>query len=111
GLRGGDRQRDRLQIPHLADQDHVRVLPKDVFQRVGEGQGVAAQLPLVDQRLLVLVQEFDRIFDRYNVMREVTVDVVDHRRLRGRLAAAGRSGYQHQPAGALGVVTADRREV
>ena len=41
---------------------------------------------LVDDRLLVRVQEFDRVFDRDDVIRRVLVAVVEHRRKRRRLA-------------------------
>ena len=48
----GDRQRglDGLEVAHLADQHHVRVLPEDVLERVLEGRGVGADLALVHDR-------------------------------------------------------------
>jgi len=38
------------------------------------------------------VKELDRVLDRHDVLSAVRVDVVDHRRERGRLAGAGRTG-------------------
>ncbi|KAG1253851.1 hypothetical protein G6F66_015081 [Rhizopus arrhizus] len=55
---------------------------------------VAVRFALVDQALLRGVHEFDRVLDGEDVAVFVLVDVVDHRRQRGRLAraAAGRPG-------------------
>ena len=36
GLGGGERGRDRLEVAHLADEDHVGVLAKRGAQRLGE---------------------------------------------------------------------------
>ena len=48
GLGRGDRGRHRLQIAHLADEDHVRILPQHVAQRVGERARIDADLALLD---------------------------------------------------------------
>ena len=61
--------------------------------------GVLADLALVDQALLVLVHELDRVLDRDDVVGAVAVDVVDQRAERRGLARAGRAGDQHQPLG------------
>ena len=60
--------RDRLEVAHLADQDHVRVLAQRGLQRVGEAGRVRAELALVDDALLVLVEELDRVLDRHDVL-------------------------------------------
>src|SRR3954470_14480764 len=57
---------------------------------------MAPDLALVDQALLVVVYELDRIFDRDDVIRSRPVDVVDHRGERRRLAGAGRTGDEHE---------------
>ncbi len=36
GLSRGHRERDGLEVPHLTDQDHVRVLPQDLPEGPGE---------------------------------------------------------------------------
>ncbi|MCY1233708.1 hypothetical protein D9M69_413680 [compost metagenome] len=59
---------------------------------------VRPQLALVDQALLGVVDEFDRVFHRQDVTHVVFIAMVDHRRQRGGLARAGRPGHQHQPA-------------
>ena len=49
GLGRGERDRDRLQVTHLADQDDVGVLAQHVLERVLERVRVLADLALVDQ--------------------------------------------------------------
>ena len=74
------------------------ILAQHVAQRRGEARRVRAQLALVDQALLVLVQELDRVFDGDDVAAAVLVDVVDHRRQAGGLAAAGGAGDEDDAA-------------
>ena len=56
------------------------------------------------------MEELDRILDRHHVRASRAVDVVDHRRERGALAAAGRAGDQHEAAFFLGDSLQDRRQ-
>ena len=67
-------------------------------------------LALVDQALLVLVHELDRILDRDDVILPRPVDVVDHRAERRRLARAGRTGDEHQPLVQLAELQDVRRQ-
>ena len=69
GLGRGQRGRDRLEVAHLAEQDHVGVLAERGAERLGEAAGVGADLALVDDAALVPVQELDRILDREDVRR------------------------------------------
>ena len=68
GLGRGERGRDRLEVAHLADEDHVRVLAERGAQRLGEARRVGADLALVDDAALVAVHELDRILDREDVL-------------------------------------------
>ena len=108
----GDAQRrfDRLEVAHLADQDDVGVFTERGAQRVGEALGVAVHLALVDEAALVLVHELDRILDREDVVLPLLVDLVDHRRQRRRLAAAGRAGDEDEAARPFGQRRQHRRE-
>ena len=54
-------------------------------------------LALVDEALLVLVHELDRIFDRDDVILPLPVDRIHHRAQRRRLARAGRTGDEDEP--------------
>ena len=102
--------RDRLHVAHLADEDHVGVLAQRGLQAGGEGGGVLADLALVDEAALVLVQELDRVLDGEDVIVAGLVDLVDQRGERGRLAGAGRAGHEHDPARLLGELADDRRQ-
>ena len=53
---------------------------------------------LVDDRPVVAMEELDRVFDGHDVRAAVVVDVVDHRRERRALAAAGGAGDEHEAA-------------
>ena len=68
GLGRGQRGRDRLEVAHLAEEDHVGVLAERAAERIGEPGRVAADLALVDDAALVLVQELDRVLDRDDVV-------------------------------------------
>ena len=104
GLGRGQRRGDRLQVAHLADQDHVGVLPQGRLQPEGEVDRVGADLALVDDRALVGVEELDRVLDREDVVLALGVDHVDHRRQGGRLARAGRPGDEDEAARPAGEV-------
>ena len=95
GLGGGQRDLDRLAIAHLADEDHLRRLAQRGPQGQGERRRVAVQLALMDGRLLVVVQELDRILDGQDVIGPGLVDQIDDRRQRRRLAGSGRPGDEH----------------
>ena len=111
GFGRGQCEADGLEVAHFADQDVVRVLSQRGSQRVRERQRVRPELALVDEALLRLVHELDRILDRQDMTVFVLVDVVAHRRQRRRLARAGRPGAQDQPARTVGQVGEDLRGV
>ncbi len=100
GLRGRQRGGDRLQVAHLAHQDHVRVLAQHAPQRLGEAERVLAHLPLVNDRLLAGVQELYRVLDGDDVDLALVVDDVNQGGLGGGLAVAGGPGDEDQPLGA-----------
>ena len=85
----------RLQVAHLADQHDVRILAQRRPERVREAAGVAVDFALVHETVLVLMDVLDRILDGEDVIVPLGVDLVDHRRQRRRLAAAGRPGDEH----------------
>jgi hypothetical protein len=60
-----------------------------------------SSLSLIDQAFLIAMHELDRILDRDHMIRAGLVDVVDHRRQRGRLSGASRPGHDHQPLGEI----------
>ena len=100
--------RDRLQVAHLADEDHVGVLAERRAEALGERRRVLADLALVDDAGPVPVQELDRVLDREDVLVAGVVDVVEQRRERRRLARAGRAGDEHEAARLVGELVEPR---
>ena len=98
GFRGDERRLDRLEIPQLADEDDVGILPKRAAHRVRERARVDRHLALADDGAVVTVEELDWILDRHHVGRPRGVHVIHERGERGALAAAGRSGHEHEPS-------------
>src|SRR3546814_1940520 len=88
------READRFEVAHFTDEDDVRVLTQRRAQRLVETERVAVNFALVDQTLLRLMDELDRVLDRQDMPVFVLVDVIDHRRQCRRLAGAGRPGDQ-----------------
>src|SRR2546430_2016304 len=101
-LRRRDRGRDRLEVAHLAEEDHVGVLTQGSARRFGEARRVRPDLALVDDAALVTVYELDRVFDREDVLGALAVDLVDQGRQRRRLAGPGRPGDQDEATRLLG---------
>ena len=89
-------------IAELADQDHVGVLAQRSTQGREVRLGVDPDLALVDDAVLVVVEDLDRVFDGDDVLPARLVDVVDDRGERRRLAGAGRAGDEHEPAVLVG---------
>ena len=101
---------DRLEVAHFADQHDVGVLAQHGAQGVREGVRVGVELALVDEALLVAVKELDRVLDRHDVELLLAVDLVDHRRLRRRLARARRPADEDQAARLVAEELDDRRQ-
>jgi hypothetical protein len=110
GLGRGERGRNRLEVSHLADEDHVGVLAQRGLQAEREALRIRAQLPLVHDALLVLVQELDRILDTEDVLVARVVDEVEHRRERSRLAGARWARHEHEAARLLRELLEHRRQ-
>ena len=108
GLGRGERGCDRLEVAHLADEDHVGVLAERCAQALGEARRVEPDLALVDDAALVLVDELDRVLDREDVLGARAVHLVDQRRERRRLARAGWAGDQDEAARLLGELVEGR---
>ena len=85
-------------IAHFTEHDDVRVLPQDIFERVMKRLRVQSDFALFNDTLVVFKNKFNRVFERDDVLFEIAVDVLDHRRKRGGLAATGRPGHQHDAA-------------
>jgi len=96
GAGGGERQFDRLEIAHFADEDDVGVLAQGAFEGGGERARVEADFAMVDERGFAFVDEFDRVLDGEDVVFPVLVRVIHHGGQGGGLAGAGGAGHQDQ---------------
>ena len=85
-------------VADFADQDNVGSGTHGAAQRAVIRLGVEPDLALVDDRLLVRVQELDRVLDREDMVRRIFVAVVDQRRQRRRLAGTCRAHHQDKTA-------------
>ena len=90
GFRGGDGGRDRLDIAHFTEHDHVRRLAQSCTQGAGEAGGVAGDLTLADDALLMRVQVFDRVFDGDDMAAAGGIDLVHQTGQGRRFTVAGR---------------------
>ncbi len=64
GFGGGQGGLNRLEVPHLADQDNVGVLPEDMSKGCGKVLGIRVHLPLIDDAFLMAMKVFDGILNR-----------------------------------------------
>src|SRR5215210_794972 len=71
-------QGDGLEVSHLPYQDHIRVLPEDVLQCLGEALCVLVYLPLVYDALLVGVEELYWVLNTHYVLASGFVYFVYH---------------------------------
>ncbi len=88
----------RLQIPHLSDHDHIRILPQSIFKSTGKGRGVGVDFSLVDERGIMSMEILDRILNRQDVTMPFLVDLVDQSCQGSGFSAAGGTGHQDQTA-------------
>jgi hypothetical protein len=72
--------------------------------------GIGVDFALIHQAFLMIVEKFDRVFDRNHVLFAFAVDLVQHRGQRGRFSGACRTGHQNQPARLVAQRLHDRRK-
>src|SRR5207244_4716259 len=94
-LRGFHCNLNGLSVAHLANKNHFRSLPKCSAQAVSEAAGIAMQLTLVDNAILVRVKKLDWVLNRENVIGMQFVDQINNCCQRRRLSRAGWPCHQH----------------
>ena len=107
GLGGFERDARGLEISELADEDDIGVFAERGAERGREALGVAADLTLVDEGSLVLVDVLDRVLNGDDVDGSLAIDEVDERREGGGLAASGGPGDEDE----AGAELAERSEL
>lgn len=70
----------RFSICYLATQHENRRLTQCVFWGILPIAGIHAQFPLIDDRLLVLVNTFHRTLDNDDMTTGLTIALIDHGR-------------------------------
>ena len=108
-LGGSENSRHRLQVSHLSDENHVRILTQRMAQRGCKGERVRTYLTLIHYRVAMRMHELDWILHRHDVERALGVDQIDDCGKRGRLAGAGGSGHEDQSPWLGGHLSNDRR--
>ena len=94
---GLHRELRRVRIADLADHQHIRILPQQRAQGIGETEThLVIDLKLIDAGKI----ELDGIFHGADVGIRL-VDLLEHGIERGRFTRAGRPGYQQQAVGLL----------
>ena len=74
GVGGIECQGDRLEVAQLADHDDVGILTERRFQTARVAGDVASDLALVDEALITLMHELDRVFEGDDMGFPVLVD-------------------------------------
>src|SRR5471032_126213 len=95
-LRRCQRGSDGFVVAHFADDDYVRILPQNMDERAVERTHVGQHFLLHDDGALVLVDEFDGVFNRDDFTAAFAVNQVNEIVERRRFARAGRAGYQDE---------------
>ena len=96
GLHCGQCGGDGLQVSKLADFDDVRILTQRAFQCFREALRVGAHLTLAHHATLMLMHEFDRVFDGDDMVGTFRIRLVHDCGQCGRLTGTGRAAYKHQ---------------
>ena len=71
---------------------------------------IGGNFALIHNAILVVMEEFDRVLDRQNVIVTVDIDLINHRGERGRFTGTCRTGHKYQAARLFAHVRDDRRE-
>src|SRR5262249_26232366 len=90
-----DGRQKRFFVTHFADEHHVGVFTHGVLHTDLEVNHIKPDLALVDKALIFGEDEFDRVFERQDVLAVLMVDQVEHRRDGRALAGTGDAGKQH----------------
>ena len=90
---------DCFEITHFADEDDIGILSKRRSKGSSERMSVGGDFALIDDAIFVIVKEFDRIFDRQDVIVTLHIDLIDHRGKRRRFTRTSRTGHEYQAAG------------
>ena len=92
---GMNGRHERFRVAHFAHEHHVRVFAHRVLHADAEVDHVEPDFTLVDQTLVLGEHEFDRVFERENVLAILVIDQIEHRSDRRAFAGTRNPGQQH----------------
>src|SRR5690606_24060506 len=81
---------------HFADENNFRRLTQSRTKRRCKIRCVRMKLALMDRTELVFVAEFDRVFDRDDVIFLCRINKINNRGERRRFTRTGRAGNEHE---------------
>ena len=84
-----------LRIPHLTDQNDIRIFSKRCAEAIRIGLCIGSDLPLIDNALIRLIHILDRILERDDMLTSRMIDLVQNRRKGGRFSGARLAGHQN----------------
>ena len=73
-------------------------MPQGIFQRIGETAAQRIYFALSNQRIFILMDVFNGVFQSDDVFTAVSIDIINNRAQSSGFTAAGGAGYQHQTA-------------
>ena len=106
-----NRRFERFTVAHFPDEHDVGVLADGVLHADFEVDHVLTDFALINQALLFGEHEFDRVFERQNVLVVVLIDPVEHRRDRRRFAGTGYAREQNHSLAELAKLVKDGRNM
>ncbi|MNW65091.1 hypothetical protein D3C74_434370 [compost metagenome] len=106
-----DRRPDRFRIAHLPDQNNIRVLAKRCPEAAVKRYRIQSHLTLIDDRLIMAMQIFDRVLQRHDMLTLRMVDMVYQRGQSRRFPASGWAGNEKQALRLLGQLQQHGREM
>ena len=83
-------------VPHLPDDNNVRVLSEGMFQGLGHRKSIIPQLPLDNLGIDIAMRIFNRVLQGQDMARLVDIDILDDGGLGRGFAAADRTGDDNQ---------------
>lgn len=96
-----NRRLKRFTVAHFADEHDVWVFTNRVLHSDFKVDDVLSDFTLVDQAFLFREHEFDRIFEREDMLVVVLINPVQHRRDRRGLAGTRHASEQHHSLAVL----------
>src|SRR5438093_1485089 len=96
GLGCSDGERNRLQVAHFANHDHVWIFPQRSAQSSGERFCMREYFALRNMAVFRLDDVLDWVLQGNDVIAPLSIYLLDHRRERRRFASADRTRRQDQ---------------